>query len=340
MRTRGVLSAVAGGAIVAVLSAAVVAAGPPTIAWSKTNPGGLAATAGAVAWAPNGALVASGLSDRNVYIRNAGDGGLVRTILQPHRSHGVIRLQFSGDSQFLAVGNSAGTAQWRVHEVASGTFLGLITASVDANSIVRYAVDSQLAGAPGRAGQLSNWKVSDLPVFVTTGTGYDKKTTRLQLSPDGTLETAQSGTTITIRRVSTGGIVATVTGQKSAFSPNSQTLAAWTANPNQTRLYNTSTFTAQRTIATPNAADSIDLTWTPAGNLAGWGYRPFVNPDGTWEQTGIVHFWTAATGSLIVTYDTQLSLGVTAGVAFRTDGPKQFVLGVYDGTTLVAANPG
>jgi WD40 repeat protein len=339
MRSQGVLSAVAGGVVAAVLSAAFVAAVPPTIAWSKANPGGLAGSVGGVAWSPNGALVASGLSERNLYIRNASDGSLVRSILQPQRSRGVIRLQFSSDSKFLAVGNAAATAQWRVYQVSSGTFLGLITASVDANSIVRYAVDSQLAGAPDGAGQLSKWKVSDMPVFVTTGTGYDKKVTRFQLSPDGTLETAQSGTTVVVRRVPTGAVVATITGQKSAFSPNSKTLAAWTASPNETKLYSTSTFTAQRTIATPNPADAIDVAWTPAGNLVGWGYRPFVKPDGMWDQTGIVHFWSAATGALIVTYDQQLSLGVTSGLAFRTDGPKQLVLGVYDGTTLAITNP-
>ena len=340
MRSRSVFSAVAGAVVAALLSAAVVLAGPPTITWSKANPGGIAGHVGAVAWSPNGALVASGLSDRNVYIRNAADGSLVRSILQPHRSNGVIRLQFSSDSQFLAVGNSSGTAQWRVHQVSSGTFLGLITASVDSNNIVRYAVDAQLAGAPGGAGQLSKWKVADLPVFVTTGSGYDKKITRFQLSPDGALETAQTGSSVVVRRVSTGAVVATLSGQKSAFSPDSRTLAAWTSSPNATKLYSTSTFAVQRTIAAPNTADSIDLTWTPGGNLAAWGYRPFLKPDGTWDQTGIVHFWSAATGALIVSYDQQLSLAVTSGLAFRTDGPKQLVLGLYDGTTLTAANPG
>jgi hypothetical protein len=338
MRVRNRVSATVAGVFAVFFCAAIALAGPPTKLWSQTNPGGLAANVGAVAWSPNGALAASGLSDRWVYIRTAANGALVRSILQPHRSSGVIRLQFSRDSKYLAVNNSSGASQSRVYDVSSGSFLGLITASVDSASIVHHAVDAALAGA-GNAGQLSNWKVSDMPAFVTTGSGYDKKTTRFQLSPDGALETAQSGTTVTVRRVSTGAVVATLTGQKTAFSPSSQTLATWTASPNQARLYSTSTFALQRTIGMPNAADAIDVTWSPGGNLVGFGYRPFVKSDGTWDQTGIIHFW-STTGSLLASFNQGLSLGVTAQPGFRTDGPKQMVVGVYDGTTLAATHPG
>jgi WD40 repeat protein len=338
VQSRHAVSAVGVGVLASLLSAATALAGPPTIVWSKANPGGLAANVGAVAWSPSGALVASGLSDRWVYIRTASNGTLVLSILQPHRSSGVIRLQFSRDSKFLAVNNSSGASQSRVYNVSSGSFLGLITASVDSASIVHHAVDAALAGA-GDAGKLSNWKVADLPAFVTTGSGYDKKVTRFQLSPDGALETAQSGTTVTVRRVSNGAVVATLTGQKTAFSPTSQTLATWTASPNQAKLYSTTTFALQRTISMPNAADAIDLTWSPGGNLVGFGYRPFVKSDGTWDQTGIVHFW-SLTGTLLASYNQGLSLGVTAQPGFRVDGPKQMIVGVYDGTTLAATHPG
>lgn len=340
MVSRRVRTALTGAVLGALLSTTVVSAASPTVVWSQANPGGLAGSVGAVAWSPNGALVASGLSDRNMYIRRASDGALVRSILQPIRSRGVVRLQFSSDSQSLAVGNASATLQWRVYAVASGSFLGSITATVDANDIVHYAPDAQLAAAAGGAGQLTKWKVADLPAFVTTGSGYTKKVTRFQLSPNGAFETVQSGTTVTVRRVSTGAVIATLTGQKTAFSPNSGTLAVWNATPNQAKLYSTATFALQRTISLPNAADAIDLTWTPAGNVAGWGYRPFVKSDGTWDQTGIVHFWSPTTGALLATFDKGLSLAVTSGLGFRTDGPKQFVTGVYDGTTLAAVNPG
>jgi WD40 repeat protein len=329
------------GATTGVLLAAGVAfaAGPPPVLWSASNPGGLAASVGAVAWSPSGTLVASGLSERNVRIRQASNGQLLSTILQPRHSNGVVRLQFSDDSQFLAVGNATGTLQFRVYQVSSGTFLGLIVATVDSNSIVHYGVDAQLGTAPGGAGQLSRWKVSDLPVFVTTGSGYDKVTTRFQLSPDGTLETALSKSIVTVRRVSSGAVLATVAGASSAFSPNSGSLAAWTSSPNVTRLYRTTDFALIRTLTSPNSADSVQLRFTPSGTtLVASGYLPFLNPDGTWNQKGIIRFWRVSDGALLNSYDQGLSLGVTSGVAFTTDGTKLLV-GVYDGTTIAATNP-
>ncbi len=339
MQTRRLLQALAV-AIAGVIVTAIVAfaAGPPPVLWSAANPGGLAGSVGAVAWSPDGSLAASGLSERNVHIRQASNGQLVRSILQPRHTDGVVRLQFSRDSQFLAVGNATGTLQFRVYRVSTGDFLGLIVATVDGNNVVHYGVDAQLAGAGG-AGQLSNWKVADLPVFVATGSGYDRVTTRFQLSPkNGALQTSLSKSVVTVRRVADGAVLATFAGASSAFSPGSGTLAAWTSSPNVTKLYRTTDFALIRTLTSPNSADSVQLGWTPAGTtLVASGYLPFLNPDGTWNQKGIIRFWRVADGVLLNSYDQGLSLGVTSGVAFTTDGRKLLV-GVYDGTTIAASN--
>jgi WD40 repeat protein len=338
MRSRTLIRAVLGGATAGLLLIAGSAlAGPPPVVWSQANPGGLTASVGAVAWAPGGALVATGLSDRWVRIRNATTGQQVSTILQPHRSHGVVRLQFSGDGQFLAVGNSAGPSQYRIYQVSSRAFLGLLQGSVDAKSIVHFTPDTQLAAAPGGGGQLSQWKLSDFPVFVSSGSGYNVVVTRFQLSPDGTQETAVANGTVTVRRVSNGVVLASFTGKSVAYSPNAATLAVWTSSPNQTRLYQTSNFGFIRTIPADNPADSIQLGWTPAGNLVGFGYLPFLKSDGTWDQKGIIRFWSGSTGALLTSYDQGLSIGVTSGVAFNSTGLR-LALGLYDGTTIAAAN--
>jgi WD40 repeat protein len=337
LRSRAFFRAVLGATAGLLLIAGSALAGPPAVIWSQANPGGLSASVGAVAWAASGTLVATGLSDRWVRIRNAANGQQVSTILQPHRSHGVVRLQFSSDSQFLAVSNSAGPSQYRIYQVSTGTFLGLLQGSVDSRSIVHFTADAQLAAAPGGAGQLSKWKLSDLPVFVSTGSGYDVVVTRFQLSPNGTQETAVAKGTVTVRRVSDGAVLATVSGSSAAFSPSAATLAAWTSSPNQTRLYRTTDFGLIRTIPAANAADSIQLGWTPAGNLVGSGYLPFVKSDGTWDQKGIVRFWSGSTGALLTSYDQGLSIGVTSGVAFNSTGSR-LAVGLYDGTTIAAAN--
>jgi WD40 repeat protein len=330
---RAALGATAG----LLLVAGSALAGPPEVIWSQANPGGLAASVGAVAWAPDGSLAATGLSDRWVRIRNAEKGQQVSTILQPIRSRGVVRLQFSGDSQFLAVANSAGASQYRIYQVSTGTFLGLLQASVDSKSIVHFTADAQLAAAPGGAGQLAKWKLSDLPVFVSSGSGYDVVVTRFQLSQDGTRETAIAKGTVTVRQVPDGLVLRTFTGKSVAFSPNSATLAVWTSSPNQTQLYRTSDLEFIRAIPAANGADSIQLGWTPAGNLVGSGYLPFVKSDGTWDQKGIIRFWSGSTGVVLTSYDQELSIGVTSGVAFDGTGSR-LAVGLYDGTTIAAAN--
>lgn len=331
--TRVILGAMGG----LLLTAGAALAGPPALIWAQPNPGGLAASVGAVAWAPDGSLVATGLSDRWVRIRNAADGQQISTILQPIRSKGVVRLEFSRDSQFLAVANSAGASQYRVYRVATGTLLGLLQGSVDAKGIVHFTPDAQLAAAPGGAGQLSQWRLSDLPVFVSSGSGYDVVVTRFQLSPDGTQETAVASGTVTVRRVSDGLFLATFPGKSVAYSPSSRTLAAWTSSPNQTRLFETSGFGLIRTILAANPADSIQLGWTPSGNLVGSGYFPFLKPDGTWDQKGIIRVWSGTTGALLASYDQSLSLAVTSGVTFDSTGSR-LAAGLYDGTTIAAAN--
>ena len=335
MRSRALFRAILGAAAGLLLTVGAAAAGSPTVLWSQPNPGGLAASVGAVAWAPDGSLVATGLSDRWVRIRRAADGLQVSAILQPHRSRGVVRLQFSADSQFLAVANSAGASQYRIHQVATGAFLGLLQGSVDANSIVHFTPDAQLAATP--AGQLSQWRLSELPVFVSSGSGYTVVVTRFQLSPNGTQETAVASGNVTVRRVPDGVVLRTFPGKSVAYSPDSTMLAVWTSSPNQTSLYETSSFALVQTILAANPADSIQLAWTPKGSLAGSGYLPFLKPDGTWDQKGIIRLWSGVTGAPLASYDQNLSIAVTSGVAFDSAGAR-LAAGLYDGTTIAAAN--
>jgi len=319
------------------LAAGTALAASPSVIWSKPNTSGLGASVGAVAWSPNGSLVASGLSDRWVRVRNATNGAELRAILQPPHSHGVVKLLFSNDNQFLAVGNSAGSTQFRVYQVSGGAFLGQILGSVDERSIIHYAADAQLASNSNGAGQLSKWRLSELPISIRTGSGYQTVTTRFQLSPNSALETALTKSTITVRRVSDGAVLATLSGQATAFSLNSATLAVWQPSPNRSVIYRTSDFAAVRNIAAADPADQIRLGWSPSGLLVGAGYRPFVTADGTWDQVGILRTWRASDGVLLKRYDSGLSLAVTSNVAFNSDSSR-FAVGLYNGTTLAANN--
>ena len=86
---------------------------------------------------------------------------------------------------------------------------------------------------PHRPEDLTLWRTSEVTVFSTTGSGYDKITTARNLSPNGQLQTAATSKgTITVQRTSDGSIVRTLSGgTRPAFSPDSSMIAEWTASP-------------------------------------------------------------------------------------------------------------
>src|SRR4029434_6630040 len=124
--------------------------GAPDIMWEAPTPSGLANSILGVGWAPgNSARVAVGSTDRWLRNRNANNGALIYSVLQPHRSGSADQTLFSGDGLFLAVHNSSGALGYRVHRASDGVFLGSLTVTVQDNGLVRFAPDAQLLGAVG-----------------------------------------------------------------------------------------------------------------------------------------------------------------------------------------------
>jgi hypothetical protein len=71
----------------------------------------------------------------------------------------------------------------------------------------------------------------------------------------------------------------------------------------------------------------------------GSGYLPFLKPDGTWDQKGVIRFWRISGGvQPFMTYDQETSLAVTTPVVFKSDS-SQFLYGRYDGAFVVATTP-
>jgi WD40 repeat protein len=321
-------------------TAGVASAGSPTIVWVQTNPGLLSTSAGAVAWSPSGTTVATGLLDRWMRMRRAGDGSQFLAILQPHRSGGVINLTFSTGGAYLAVGNQSGTGTFNVYRVLDGAFLGTLVATIDSTGILRFAADAQLATTP--ANDLSLWRINELTVFSVTGSGYDKVTTARNISPNGQYQTAATSKgAITIQRTSNGSVVQALSGgTRPAFSPDSSLIADWTARPNAIMVRRISDGAVVRTFTTPGGADGGVLPrFTPEGaRVVGSGYLPFLKSDGTWDQKGVIRFWRISDGALLKTYDQQTSLGVTTPVVFSPSG-SQFLYGRYDGAFVAAMTP-
>jgi hypothetical protein len=317
------------------------AQGPPPSLWVATNPGGLATSAGAVAWSPSttSPIVATGLLDRWMRVRRASDGAEIFAILQPHRSGGVVNLTFSTDGKYLAVGNQSGTGTFNVYDVSSRAFLGTLVATIKSNGILLFAADAQLAPSP--AGDLNRWRTTEVTVFSVTGSGYDKVTTARSLSSDGKLQTAATSKgSITIQRTSDGVILKALTGgTRPAFSGDNSMLADWTASTNRITVRRTSDWAVVRTLVPQTSGDGGVLPrFTPDGKrVVASGYLPFLKPDGTWDQKGVIRFWRLSDGALLQTWDQETSLGVTTPVVFSPDG--KFLYGRYDGAFVAAVAP-
>jgi len=222
----------------------VKAQSAPDIIWEAPTPSALANSIQGVGWSPIASgQVVFGSTDRWIRTREADNGALVYSVLQPHRSGSANQTIYSVDGAFIAVHNSSGGLGYRVHRAVDGVFFGLLTVTVDADGLVRFAPDSQLIGAVGGDGTLSRWRGEDFTVVLTVGSGYDRPNTTFNFSPNGVFQSAASQGAITIRRRSDGLTVRVLTGGLTqgatpvAFAPDSSRIAAWSENPSQVTLW-------------------------------------------------------------------------------------------------------
>lgn len=319
----------------------------PDILWEIATPSGLANSIQGVSWSPGtSGRVAVGSTDRWVRTRQASNGALVYSVLQPHRSGSADQVIYSTDGLFLAVHNSSGGLGYRVHRAADGLFLGMLTVTVDANGLARFAPDAQLVAAVGGDGTISRWRVADFTVVLTVGSGYQRTTTTLNFSPNGAYQSAASRGSIRIQRRTDGVTTRVLSGgalrgfTPVAFTPDSTRLAGWAANPNQTTLWRISDGVV--VMRFPGAAPEEgvgSIVFTPdGGRLVTTGYLPFVDADGLWQQEGVIRFWRVVDGALRQSYHEGTGLAVTSPVAWSPDATR-FAYGTYEGTAVAARTP-
>jgi WD40 repeat protein len=325
----------------------VQAQGAPDIVWEAATPSGLANSIQGVGWAPIASgQVAFGSTDRWLRTREAGNGALAYSVLEPHRSGGADQTIYSADGAFIAVHNSSGGLGYRVHRAEDGVFLGLLTVTVDAQDLVRFAPDDQLIGAVGGDGTLSRWRLENFTVVLTVGSGYQRTNTTFNFSPNGVLQSAASRGTITIRQRSDGWTARVLAGGLAqgstpvAFTPDSTRIAAWGANPNQITLWRISDGVVLMDFPGTAAEEGVSaIRFTPDGaRLVTTGYLPFVDGDGLWQQKGVIRFWRVADGTLRQVDETGTGTSVTSPVAWSSDA-THFAYGTYEGTAVVARTP-
>src|SRR4029453_14709654 len=98
-----------------------------------------------VGWSPATAgPVSVGSTDRWVRTRQASNGILIYSVLQPHRPGSAAKTIFSKDGLYLAVHNSSRGLGYRVHRATDGVFLGSLTVTVFSNCLFFFSPHSAL----------------------------------------------------------------------------------------------------------------------------------------------------------------------------------------------------
>jgi WD40 repeat protein len=320
-------------------------ASAPSIVWEVPTPSGLGNSIQGVGWSPAG-RVAVGSTDRWVRTRQASNGALIYSVLQPHRSGSADQTIYSKDGLYLAVHNSSRGLGYRVHRAADGVFLGMLTVTVDSNNLVRFAPDAQLISSVGGDGTLSSWRIADFTVVLTVGSGYDRTSTTFNFSPNGVYQSAASVGSITIQQRTDGATVRVFSGgapkgfTPANFKPDSSAIAVWAPSPNQTTLWRISDGAVLRRFRGAKAEEGVGaIRFTPDGaRLVTTGYLPYLDADGLWQQVGIIRFWRVSDGALRQQYDQHTGIGVTSPIAWSPD-LTYFAYGTYEGTAVAARTP-
>jgi WD40 repeat protein/tRNA A-37 threonylcarbamoyl transferase component Bud32 len=291
--------------------------------WQVSN-GGLVRTLehtvqlNTVALSPDGQIVALGMDDSTVWLRNANDGTLLRA-LEGHAGW-VFAVAFSPDGSMLASGSDDDTVRlWRVSD---GSLLHIFEGTTPATKSLAFSPDGTVL-AVGSYEKTRLWRLTDGRLLHTLEHPDSTYVQSLAFSPDGTmLATAnRSADAIRLWRVSDGSLVTTWEVHAHfvdslAFSPDGMILASVVGDDVQ--LWRVSDATHLRTLTGHKSTIR----------------RVVFGPDGTMLATGsldddTIRLWRTSDGGLLRTLSGHTD-GIT-DVGFGHDG-RLLVSGSVDGT--------
>ena len=315
--------------------------------WASPNPS-LGSPVTAVAFSPDGRLLASASWDNTLRLWDAATGAAVRT-LEGHQDS-VYAVAFSPDGRLLASASWDNTV--RLWDPATGAAVRTLEGHQERVSAVAFSPDGRLLASAAWDYTVRLWDPAT-GAAVRTLEGHQNSVNAVAFSPDGRLlASASTDNTVRLWDPATGAAVRTLEGHQErvnavAFSPDGRLLAS-ASTDNTVRLWDPATGAAVRTLEghrrwvnavafSPDgrllASASGDKTvrlWDPATGAAVRtleGHQEWVNavafsPDGrllaSASTDNTVRLWDPATGAAVRTLEGHQEQ--VNAVAFSPDG--------------------
>jgi len=268
---------------------------------------------GAIAYSPDGQLVASGRANsNNVDLWRAADGALIRTLTGQDNNANV--LAFSPDSQYIVSGSASNLSLnlWRVSDGVR--LVGRLPAFTNGVVGLSFSPDGQLLAASGF--HSSTYKIYHMPDMTLVGTfgnfdpalGYDARIFSVGFSRDGQFIAVGATRGIYLRRASDGSLVRIVnpnypnamTTYSVAFSPDGSSIAAGVSHLDPTygncidcsiKLFRIDDGTLLHTYIDSSGPTFPKVEFSPNGRVIAAGYS---DNNGT-VTSGATQFWNVAT---------------------------------------------
>jgi WD40 repeat protein len=258
--------------------------------WTSINAVGAHITnVTAVAFSPDGSLLASASLDQTVKIWSTSTWTLQQTLIG--HTNGVASVAFSPDGQRIVTGSTDGTV--KIWNRSSGACLLTIAAHTLPATATVFTPDGTRVVSGGDDGTIRIWSATTGAALLTLGGQRDFIGT-VAFSPDGTICASTGGDgTIQVRNTDDGSLVSTWLGNTNyvsilAFSPDSARLASGGGPLDPTiKVWRISDGTLLQIIpATTNGV--MALAWSPDGGTLAAGGDSVEQNITFWSTNGIL----------------------------------------------------